>query len=170
MYLAEEAGLLNINATFWIEFVAFVVMLLLLGRYVYPRIIEAAEERQRAVAAELAAAEKSRQDAEDRLKQAQAQLDEARGSAQEIIAGANKSAEQLRQELRQKAEEDAKRQIERVRQEIAAERQKALDSVRQEVAALVVEATERVVGETLDAQKHRQLIDRAIEEVGARGA
>lgn len=170
MYLAQEAGLLNINATFWIEFVAFVVMLLLLGRYVYPRIIEAAEERQRAVAAELAAAEKSRQDAEDRLKQAQAQLDEARGSAQEIIAGANKSAEQLRQELRQKAEEDAKRQIERARQEIAAERQKALDSVRQEVASLVVEATERVVGETLDAQKHRKLIDRAIEEVGAKGA
>ena len=166
MYLAE-AGLLEINATFWIEFVAFVVMLLLLGRYVYPRIIAAAEERQRAVAAELEAAERSRQEAEERLKQAQAQLDEARGSAQEIIAGANRSAEQLRQELKQKAEEDAKRQIERARQEIDAERQKALDSVRQEVATLVVEATQRVVGETLDAQKHRKLIDRAIDEVGA---
>ena len=168
MYLAE-AGLLNINATFWIEFVAFVLMLLLLGRYVYPRIIEAAEERQRAVAGELEAAEKSRLDAEERLKQAQAQLDEARGSAQEIIAGANQSAEQLRQELREKAEEDAKRQIERARQEIAAERPKALDSVRSEVAALVVEATQRVVGETLDQKKHRELIDRAFEEVGSRG-
>lgn len=162
-----EAQLLEINATFWIELVAFVLMLWLLGRYVYPRIIEAAEERQRAVAAELESAERSRHEAEERLNQAQARLEEARGSAQEIIAGAQKSAEQLRQELKDRAEEEAKRMTERARQEIEAERQKAVDSVRQEVAALVVEATQRVVGETLDAGRHRKLIDRAIEEVSA---
>lgn len=168
MFLAEtQAGLLDLSLSFVVEVIVFVLMIAVLARYAYPWIIRAAEERQRAVAAELEAAEKARQDAEGRLKQAQAQLDEARGNAQEIIAGANRSAEQLRQELKQRAEEDAKRQIERARQEIDAERQKALDSVRQEVATLVVEATGRVVGETLDAQKHRKLIDRAIDEVGA---
>ena len=165
MYL--DSQLLAINASFWIELVAFLILIGLLARYVYPRIIAAAEERQRQVAAQLEAAEKNRLEAEERLKDAQKQLDAARVNAQEIVAGAGKSAEQLRQELKEKAEEEAKRTVERAKQEIDAERQKAIDSVRSEVATLVVEATERVVGETLDAQKHRKLIDRAIEEVAS---
>jgi F0F1-type ATP synthase membrane subunit b/b' len=35
------------------------------------------------------------------------------------------------------------------------------------VADLVVAATEKVIGETLDVTKHRQLIDKAIEEVAS---
>lgn len=167
MYLAESAQLLSVNATFWIELVAFIVMMAVLARWVYPRVIEIAEERRRAITAELEAAEKARQDAQHELEEARRRLDEARSQAQEVIAGANKSAEQLRAEQRQRAEEEANRLIERARADIEAERQKALDSVRGEVASLVVEATERVVGETLDATKHRKLIEQAIEQVGA---
>jgi len=41
--------------------------------------------------------------------------------------------------------------------------------VRSEVANLVVAATEKVIGETLDDAKHRKLIDKAIQEVSGRG-
>jgi F-type H+-transporting ATPase subunit b len=125
MYLAE-AGLLDLNATFWIELVAFILMLGVLARYVYPRVI-----------------------------------------AQEIVAGATRSGEQLRQESKQKAEEEAKRLSEAARKEIEAEREKAIQSVRADVAGLVVAATEKVLGETLDASKHKQLIERAIAEVAS---
>jgi F-type H+-transporting ATPase subunit b len=166
MYLAD-AGLLTINATFWIELVAFVLMIGVLARYVYPRVIEAAEARQRAIAAELEEAEKSRVESEARLKEAEARLDDARKTAQTMIEGATRSAEQLRQELRQKAEEDAKRLLEAARKEIAAERDQAIQSVRNEVAGLVISATEKVIGETLDATKHKELIERAIAEVAS---
>jgi F-type H+-transporting ATPase subunit b len=166
MYLAD-AGLLEINATFWIELAAFLVMMAFLARYVYPRVIEAAEARQKAIAAELEGAEKSRVDAEARLKEAEGRLNDARKTAQTMIEAASKSAEQLRQELRQKAEEDAKRTIETARKEIEAERDAALRSVRNEVAGLVVLATEKVIGETLDDDKHRQLIEKAIREVAS---
>jgi F-type H+-transporting ATPase subunit b len=166
MYLAE-AGLLDLNATFWIELVAFLLMLGVLARYVYPRVIEAAEARQKAIAAELEAAEKSRQDAEARLADAEKKLQEARVSAQEIVAGATRSGEQVRQESKQKAEEEAKRLTQAARKEIEAEREKAIQSVREDVAGLVVAATEKVLGETLDASKHKQLIERAIAEVAS---
>jgi F-type H+-transporting ATPase subunit b len=166
MYLAE-AGLLDLNATFWIELVAFLLMLGVLARYVYPRVIEAAEARQKAIAAELEAAEKSRQDAEARLADAEKKLQEARVSAQEIVAGATRSGEQLRQESKQKAEEEAKRLTQAARKEIEADREKAIQSVREDVAGLVVAATEKVLGETLDASKHKQLIERAIAEVAS---
>ena len=166
MYLAE-AGLLVINATFWIELVAFVLMLAILARYVYPRVIAAAEERQKAIAAELEGAEQARKQAEQEREKAQKQLEDARAQAQEIITGASRSADQLREELKQKAEDEAKRVLERAKEETVAERQKMLDSVRRQVAELVVEATERVIGESLDGDRHKKLIDEAIKEVAA---
>ena len=166
MYLAE-AGLLVINATFWIELVAFVLMLAILARYVYPRVIAAAEERQKAIAAELEGAEQARKQAEQEREKAQKQLEDARAQAQEIITGASRSADQLRAELKQKAEDEAKRVLERAKEETVAERQKMLDSVRRQVAELVVEATERVIGASLDGDRHKKLIDEAIKEVAA---
>jgi F-type H+-transporting ATPase subunit b len=166
MYLAD-AQLLTINATFWIELVAFLLMTWVLARYAYPRIIEAAEARQRAVAAELEQAEKARAAAEARLAEAAAKLDEARKTAQTIVDGASKSAEQLRRELKEKSEEEARRIRESTRKEIEAERVAAFQSVRKDVAGLVVAATERVIGETLDLTKHKQLIEKAIQEVAS---
>jgi F-type H+-transporting ATPase subunit b len=84
-----------------------------------------------------------------------------------VIEAATRSGEQLRLEMRQKAEEESKRAIEAARKEIEAEREQAIRSVRSEVAGLVVAATEKVIGETLDDEKHRQLIDKAISEVAS---
>jgi F-type H+-transporting ATPase subunit b len=160
------AGLLDLSLSFVVEIIAFVAMILILGRWVYPRVMEAAEGRQRQISEQLAAAERARQEAEQRLKDAEARLKEARSQAAEITEGANRTGEQLRAELRARAQEDAKRILEGAQRDIEAERQKAIDSVRGQVADLVVAATEKVVGETLDEQRHRSLIERAIAQVG----
>jgi F-type H+-transporting ATPase subunit b len=165
MYLAGEAGVITINGTVIVELVTFVVMLAVLARYVYPEIVKLAEARQRQIAEQLKEAEEARAAAEQRLKEAEEKLNDARKTAQGVIDAAAKSAEQLRQEMRQKAEEESKRTVEAARKEIEAERDQAVRSVRSEVASLVVAATEKVIGETLDDDRHRQLIDRAIREV-----
>ena len=172
-----DAGPLTINATLIVELVGFLFMLLFLmyvplpflgiPKPVFPWIVSVAEARQREITSQLEAARKEREDAEARLAEAQAKLDDARKTAQSVIEAANKSAEQLRQELRQKAEEESKRTIESARKEIQAEREKAIQSVRNEVAGLVVAATEKVIGETLDEGKHKQLFERAIAEVAS---
>jgi F-type H+-transporting ATPase subunit b len=166
-FLAADAGVITINGTVIVELIAFLVMMAVLARWVYPEIVKLAEARQRLVADQLREAEKSRADAEARLKEAEAKLDEARKTAKTMIDSATKSGEQLRQELKQKAEEEAKRLLEGARKEIDAERERAIQAVRGEVASLVVSATEKVIGETLDAGKHKQLIDRAIAEVAS---
>ena len=166
MYLAQEsAGLLDLSLSFVVEVVAFLVMILILGRWVYPRVMAAAEGRQRQISEQLEAAERQRQEAEARLKEAEGQLQEARSRGAEILEGATRTGDQIRAELRQRAEEDARRVLDSARRDIEAERQKAIDSVRGEVADLVVTATEKVVGETLDDQRHRSLIERAIAQV-----
>jgi len=167
LFLAGEAGVITINGTVIVELITFLVMMAVLARWVYPQIVRLAEARQRAIAEQLTEAEKSRADAEARLKEAEAKLNDARKTAQSVIEAATKSGEQLRQELKQKAEEEAKRLTASARKEIEAERERAVQSVRNEVAGLVVAATEKVIGETLDDAKHKQLIERAIAEVAS---
>jgi F-type H+-transporting ATPase subunit b len=162
------AGVIEINGTVIVELITFLIMLYVLARYVYPEIVRLAEARQRAIAAQLQEAEKARADAEARLQEAESKLADARKTAQQVIDAAGKSGEQLRQDLRAKAEEEAKRISEAARREIEVERDKAVQMVRDEVAGLVISATEKVIGETLDEQKHKKLIDKAIEEA-ARG-
>lgn len=164
MYLA--AGLLDLSLSWIAEIIAFVLMILILARWVYPRVMAAAEARQRAVAEQLLAAERSREEAEQRLKDAEAQFRDARGQASQIIEGANRSAQQLSAEARTRADEEARRIADSARRDIVAERDRALDSVRTEVADLVVAATQKVIGESLDGDRHRRLIDEAIAEVG----
>jgi F-type H+-transporting ATPase subunit b len=167
LFLAGVAGVIEINGTVIVELITFLIMLAILARYVYPEIVRLAEARQQAVAQQLKEAEQARVEAEQRLKEAGAKLEDARKTAQNVIDAATKSGEQLRQELKQKADEESKRTIEAARKEIEAERERAVQSVRSEVANLVVAATEKVIGETLDDAKHRQLIDRAIAEVAS---
>jgi F-type H+-transporting ATPase subunit b len=159
------AGVIEINGTVIVEILTFLLMLVILARYVYPEVVKIAEARQRAITEELAAAEKARADAEARLQDANSKLADARRTADAVVEGANRSGEQLRQELREKAEADYQRVVDSAQKDIEAERGRALESARAEVAGLVVAATKKVIGETLDERKHHQLIERAIEEV-----
>ncbi len=167
LFLAGVAGVIDINGTVIVELITFLVMMAVLARWVYPEIVRLAEARQRTIAEQLTEAEKARAGAEARLKEAEAKLTEARKTAQSVIEAATKSGEQVRQELKQTAEEEAKRLAETARKEIEAERERAIQSVRNEVASLVIAATEKVIGETLDEGKHKQLIERAIAEVAS---
>jgi F-type H+-transporting ATPase subunit b len=165
----QPANVLTVNATFFIELAAFLLMLAVLWRFAYPAIEKAATARQKMIAEALENAARERAEAEERLKEAAAKLEDARAQAQEMIAGAAKSAEQLREELRAKGEEEARRQVDKAVKDIEAARQQAVESVRAQVADIVVLVTEKVVGEVVDAKSHKRLIEKAIEEIGVGG-
>src|SRR2546427_541634 len=139
-----QAGVLTLNGTFIVETVGFLLMLLFLARVplpflgipkpVFPWIIDIAEARQRDITAKLQEAEKARAEAEARLKEADEKLVEARRTAETVIQGANRSGEQLRQELREKAEAEDQRLVEGATRDIEAERERAIESGRDEGA------------------------------------
>jgi F-type H+-transporting ATPase subunit b len=164
--VVAEAGLLTPNGTFFAELVAFILMILILGRWVYPRIMKAATERESKIEAGLRAA----QEAEERLSKVQAQvektLDEARAQAREILHRSHGEATAEASEVLAKARADAEALIERARGEIGGERDRAIQDLRAEVANLVVAATQRLLGAEIDASAHQRLIDQALKKVG----
>lgn len=160
--VVADAGLLDINGTLIAEVIGFIVMVLILARYVYPPIIRAATEREKKIADGVRAAE----DAEKRLAEVQEQvartLAEARDQGREIIARTHRDAIAEAEEVRTKARGDAEALLQRAQSEIGGERDRAIQELRAEVADLVVEASSRLLGETIDRRAHQRLIDESL--------
>jgi F-type H+-transporting ATPase subunit b len=162
---AAPLGPLQVNATLIVELIAFLVMLGILARWVYPIVIAAAEERQNRIKAQLEQAEKARHEAEEQRREAEAETRRAREQAGQIIERANRAAEQIQQEAQEKAHEEARRIVEAASRDIDAERLRAIQSIRLQMADIVTEAVRRIVGESLDGERHRKLIEATIEQV-----
>ena len=95
---------------------------------------------------------KMRDDYETRLNAAEA-------SAREHIEAQIKEAQNLRQTLMNEAATRADAMIERARQEIASERERTLSGLRTQVVELSLTAAERIVGENMDTERNRRLVD-----------
>jgi F-type H+-transporting ATPase subunit b len=151
--------------------VAFVLLLLILWRAgVFKRIAQTLADRTDRIQGNIQRAEQARKEARELLERHRRQLDEARDEARRILDEARQTAEQLRRDIHAQAQEESNRIIEGARREIRAERDRAARELRREMGVLAVRVAERVVGQELDADRHRQLIDDYIEELGREAA
>jgi F-type H+-transporting ATPase subunit b len=162
------AGLLTINGTLIAQLVIFLLVLFILYRLAWGPLLRILNERRARIAQGVEATQKAMQELEAAEKERQAKLEEARREAQAILDRIAKQGEDLRKELEAKAREQAEGLIAKARAEIQQERQKAVQDLRSQVADLAVLAAGRIIGESLDAKKHRELIERAIEEAEIR--
>lgn len=160
-----DAGLLDLNGTLVAEIITFLVMLAILAKYAYPPIIRAAEARQSQIEEGLKAAAEAEKRLRDVQHDVESTLAEARGQAREVITRAHQEATAEADDVRNRARKEAEAQVVRAREEIGAERDRAVQEVRAQLSALVVDAAGRVLGQAIDANTHRKLIDESLAEV-----
>lgn len=166
---AEEGGgkflvTPSIGLMIW-TLLAFGVTLYVLRKFVFPRIQEQLDKRQRAIEETIDVAERTKKDADELLAEYRQRLQEARQQADEIVSRARKAADAHQEEASAKAHDKAGELMEHTRREIDAETRRALERIRKEVADLTVIATEKVTRKALDAKDHKRLVQEALEEV-----
>ncbi len=153
------------NSTFVVELVAFLGVLYFLRRYVLPRVNGAIEQRQKKIQQGVEDAEKAKKRAEEAEADYRKTIDRARQEARTLIDEANRLGEQLKVELRQKGEQEYERLVSRAQSDIDASARRVSEELRQNMSDTVIMVVRKVVGEGLDADAHRELIDRTISEV-----
>jgi F-type H+-transporting ATPase subunit b len=146
--------------------VAFLILLFLMYRTVFPQVNKAFKDRRANIEGKLEQAEKDREEAEGLLEQYRRRLRDAEDETQRILEEARANAERVRRDLLAKAETDAGRELGRARQAIRAERDQAIRQLRNEVGTLAVELATRVVGDSLDRDRQLRLVDEYIDELG----
>ncbi|MGP8161999.1 MAG: F0F1 ATP synthase subunit B [Candidatus Dormibacteria bacterium] len=163
--MLASASLLSANGTLIAEAVAFLLMVGVLWRWVYPLVIRMAEQRERAIEAGLQQAQEAEKRLADVRVQVEKLLDDARTQAREIDDRAHRSAAAEADLVRAQARHEAKMFAEQARADIAAERDRALRELRTQVGALVVAAAARVLGDAMDAEAHRKLIAHSLQSL-----
>jgi len=155
----------NINATLIGQSVAFLIFVLFCMKYVWPPVITALQERQKKIAAGLAAANRAARDLELAQEKAGQQLREAKAQAAEIIEQSKKRAAQLVEEAREQARVEADRVKAQALAEIEQELNSAKDALRAQVGALAVGGAEKILGATIDQNAHAELVNKLAAEI-----
>jgi F-type H+-transporting ATPase subunit b len=154
----------DIGLMIW-TLLVFGVSFWILGKYVFPRIAEALDRRQKAIEDSIDAAEQTRKEADSILAEYRERLAEARGQADEIVARARKTGEAAESEIVAEARAKREEMMEQTRRDIEAETRRAIQEIRAEVADLTVMATEKVTRKTLTDEDHKRLVEEALAEL-----
>ncbi|MCW3060649.1 MAG: atpF1 [Capsulimonas sp.] len=149
------------------QLIGFIVLLVLLQKFVFSKIGVILDERQATIKktydqldADRLAMEQSRKEYEQRLAGIEAE-------AREKIQAAVKEAQTLRDNLVADAQQQAEAIIEKGRSDSESERQKAFLEMRRQIVGLAMTAAGKVIGESLDPARHTALVDDFIGSVGA---
>lgn len=153
------------NGTFIAEVFAFLIVLLVLWRYVLPPLNKAMTDRQETIRRSLKDAEDARSEARETLARYRADLAQAREEALGIVEEAKRQGERSRQQIVARAEEEARGLVERARRDAGLERANAVLSLRREMGTLAVDLAGRIIGDGLDSDRQMRLVDRYIQDL-----
>jgi F-type H+-transporting ATPase subunit b len=150
------------NGTFFIELAVSILLILAIYKWVLPPINKAMQERQEKIRSSLEAADAARADAEAADDERRNVLEQARQQAREIVATANRTAEQVRTDMQARGQAEYDRIVGNAEVEIALARQRAVEEAASRMGEVVMEVVERVIGREVNLDVHRDLIDEAV--------
>ena len=147
------------------NFLGFLIVLGILKRFAWGPLLKFLEERRQRIADDFKAIDRQkaeveglRDDFSSKLKEIEAvkraRIQEGIAEAQRLSDSIKGEARRDAQEIRERAQDDAKREVERARAEL---RDYLVDNT--------VFAAEKILREKLDAAKHREMINRSIDEM-----
>ena len=159
---------LNLGLSVWTTFV-FLAVLAILWKFAWGPILAMVQAREDGIQGTLDQAANERDEAAKLLAEHRQQMADARRQAQQMIAEGKEAGERVRQGIEEKARIEGDGMIERARESIEREKDAALDELRKEAVDLALAAAARLLQESLDEEKDRELIMGFIDDLSSGG-
>ena len=150
-----------------VSIVQFLVLLFLLQKVLWGPVTRTLQARADRIREGLDAAEAAKRERTEIHLEAERIIGDARREAGALAERTTKAAESAATDIRAQARAEADQIRERARQEAQQIHAQSLAQLRGVVASLAVLAAGRVLGREIDANTHRALIERSLEEAGA---
>jgi len=161
-----NGGLLDVNPGLMIwTVITFIVLLFVLKRVAWKPILTALDKRENDIKESLAQAEKAKDEAKQILEENQANLAKAEEESKKIIEQSRAYAESLKEQLMRESKEQAKKIVDEASSEIQRKKDAAFEELKGQIAEIAVGAAEKIIRESLDAQKSKQVIDKYLNDV-----
>jgi F-type H+-transporting ATPase subunit b len=166
----EEGGLLSVEPGLIIwTVIIFLIVLAVLYKAAYPRILGVVEAREAHIRELLAAAARDREEAQALLEQQRREMEGVRTRTQEMLAEGRAAGERMREELLAQTRREQEELMSRARRDIQGEMDRASAQLRTEVVELAIAAASRLVDRNLDQEDNRRLVREFLAEVGTPG-
>ena len=124
-------------------------------------------KRETTIKDALEQSEKARVESERVLAEYKRQLEETKAQSAQIIADAKKTGEAVKADITAKAQAEAAGMIEKAHAAIEADKKAAIAELQGSVADLSVAVASRLIGEDLNDDEHRKIIERYVNEAGS---
>ena len=147
-----------------VNFGVLFLILLLVGFKPFLRMMD---ERSNKIKESLEAGERAKAESVKAQDEVAKKLEEAAKEGQQIVAKAVESAEEVKKNAAADAKKEAAAILEKARAEAKREQEEALSELRKDVADLAVVVAGKAMGNTLDDNYQRKLIDEALKEANA---
>jgi F-type H+-transporting ATPase subunit b len=156
---------MNINATLILQSIAMMIFVWFCMKFIWPPLIKAMDERRERIAEGLAASDQAEKELEAAKVTAGEQIREARDKASEIVEQANQRHTQILDQAKDDAHSERQRQVTAAEADIAQAANQAREDLRSSVASLAVLGAGKILEKEVDAQTHRELLDKLIAEI-----
>ena len=150
--------------------VAFVVLLIVLGKFGWPLLDGILEKRATTIREALKKSEEAQAEAERTLAEYKKELANAKAQAAEIVAEAKKTGEAVKADIQAQAQAESAAMIEKVKSTIEAEKKASVAELQGSIVDISVAVAERLIGEDLSDDEHRKIIERYVNEAGSLNA
>ena len=168
--LSSEGGggsLVDINPGLIVwTLVTFVLLLLILRKVAWKPILSALDQREAAIKDSLEKAEKAKDEAQRILYENQANLSKAEEESKKIVEQGRIYAEKLKDQVIKESKDQAQKILNEATAEIERKKEETFGELKSQIADLVIQTTEKVLGETVDKNVHKKIADRYINEIG----
>jgi F-type H+-transporting ATPase subunit b len=144
--------------------IIFLVLLAVLWKFAWGPISEALDQRERGIAEQIAAAQRTHEQAKDLLAQHKRQLDGAADEVRGLLEQARRDAEAHKQQMVSEARDAARAEKNRALREIDAAKNLALKDLAQTSVDTAVGLAGRIVRRQLKPDDHADLIQEALKE------
>lgn len=163
---AQEGGLLEVNEGLIIwTILIFLIVLFVLYKAAFPKILGAVEAREARIRELLEAAARDRQEAETLLAEQRRQTEEVRSRVQELLAEGRGAGERMRDDILAQARREQEDLLLRARRDIQGELDGALQKVREDAVELSIAAASKLIEKNLDADDNRRLVRDFLQRV-----
>jgi F-type H+-transporting ATPase subunit b len=150
-----------------ITLIVFGIVVAVLGKYAWPRLIKTLDDRENQIRGALERARQERIEAEKVLAEYRRQIDQAREEATAIVEEGRRDAGEVRRRMQEEARREAQEMIERARREIQLARDTAIKDLYDRSAELAVELASSIIAKSLTADDHRRLVSETLERMKA---
>lgn len=157
--LGIDVGMLVFQA------IAFVILVFVMGKWVYPIFVKIVDERQEKIEASVKAADEAQKQADEAKTAVGDLMAEARKEAAEIVATAKREAEMTLETADSKAKTQAEQIVADAKSQIEKDVIAAKKALHNETLALVAEATEAVIGKVVTPKIDEAVVAAAIKGV-----